>query len=52
MAAELVNSAADSGQLAMVLAAVKRDAGDLSKTQMDFGTAQCLGEKRAGVPAI
>lgn len=28
VAAELVNSAADSGQLAMVLAAVKRDAGD------------------------
>jgi transposase len=28
VAAELVNSAADSGQLAMVLAAVKRDVGD------------------------
>jgi transposase len=28
VAAELVNSAADSGQLAMVLAAIKRDAGD------------------------
>lgn len=27
------------------------DLGGLSKTQMDFGAAQCLGKTRAGLPA-
>jgi transposase len=53
VAAELVNSAADSGQLAMVLAAVKRDAGDDPQQVLaDAGyRSEAMFEQLAGHPS-
>lgn len=53
MAAELVNSAADSGQLAMVLAAVRRDAGaDPQQVLADAGyRSEAMLEQLHGHPS-
>ena len=53
VAAELVNNAADSGQLAMMLAAVKRDAGaDPSQVLADAGyRSEAMFEQLRGHPS-